>query len=102
MDDAVKATLNLMESPAEKVKIRSSYNISSMSFSPAEIAAEIKKHIPDFTITYKPDFRQAIADSWPKSIDDSNARKDWGWKEHYDLPKLVENMLVNLKTLKTA
>ena len=97
MEDAIRATIEIMQAPAEKVKIRGSYNLSGISFSPKDIASEIKKHIPEFTITYKPDFRQAIADSWPKSIDDAEARKDWGWKEKYDLPKLVENMLENLK-----
>jgi nucleoside-diphosphate-sugar epimerase len=100
MEDAIRATIEIMHAPAEKIKIRGAYNLSGISFSPKDIAAEIKKHIPDFTITYKPDFRQAIADSWPKSINDAEARQDWGWKEHYDLPKLVENMLVNLKNLK--
>lgn len=98
MEDAIRATIEIMHAPAEKIKIRGAYNLSGISFSPKDIAAEIKKHIPDFTITYNPDFRQAIADSWPKSISDIEARKDWGWKEHYDLPKLVENMLVNLKS----
>jgi hypothetical protein len=74
-----------MEAPASKISIRHSYNIASMSFSPKEIAAEIKKHIPDFAITYKPDYRQAIADSWPQSIDDSVARNDWDWKEEFEL-----------------
>lgn len=97
MEDAIRATLEIMHAPSEQIKIRGAYNLSGISFSPKDIAAEIKKHIPDFTITYKPDFRQAIADSWPKSIDDQEARKDWGWKEKYDLPKLVENMLENLK-----
>lgn len=97
MEDAIRATIEIMQAPAEKIKIRGSYNLSGISFSPKDIAAEIKKHIPDFTITYNPDFRQAIADSWPKSINDSEARKDWGWQEKYDLPKLVENMLENLK-----
>jgi nucleoside-diphosphate-sugar epimerase len=97
MEDAIRATIELMHAPSETIKIRGSYNLSGISFSPKEIATEIKKHIPDFTITYKPDFRQAIADSWPKSINDNNARQDWNWKEKYDLPKLVENMLVNLK-----
>jgi nucleoside-diphosphate-sugar epimerase len=85
MDDAVKATIKLMESPAEKITVRSSYNISGMSFCPAEIAAEIKKHIPEFEITYKPDFRQSIASSWPKSINDSVARFDWGWEPSFGL-----------------
>ncbi len=96
MDDAVKATLDLMETPAEKVKIRSSYNISSMSFSPAEIAKAIQQHIPEFTISYAPDFRQAIADSWPKSLNDSAARKDWGWQHAFDLQKMTTDMLKNL------
>lgn len=97
MEDAIRATIEIMQAPAENIKIRGSYNLSGISFNPKQIADEIKKQIPDFTITYKPDFRQAIADSWPKSINDSEARKDWGWKEKYDLPKLVENMLENLK-----
>ncbi len=97
MEDAIRATIEIMQAPAEKIKIRGSYNLAGISFSPKEITAEIKKHIPDFNITYKPDFRQAIADSWPQSIDDGGAKKDWGWQEKYDLPKLVENMLTNLK-----
>jgi nucleoside-diphosphate-sugar epimerase len=96
MPDAIKATIDLMEAPAEKISVRTSYNLSGMSFSPKEIAAEIKKHIPEFTITYKPDYRQAIANSWPQSIDDSVARKDWGWKEEYDLSKMTKDMLDNL------
>ena len=96
MEDAVKATLDLMESPAEKVKVRSSYNISSMSFSPAEIAAAIKNHIPEFSITYNPDFRQSIADSWPKSIDDSRARGDWGWQHKFGLEEMTKDILDNL------
>jgi nucleoside-diphosphate-sugar epimerase len=99
MDDAVKATLDLMEAPADKIKIRSSYNISSMSFSPKEIASEIKKHIPDFKITYNPDFRQAIADSWPQSIDDSPARKDWGWQHQFGLAEMTEEILTKLPEL---
>lgn len=97
MEDAIRATLEIMHTPAENIKIRGAYNLAGISFSPKQIAEEIKKHIPNFTITYKPDFRQAIADSWPKSINDAEAQKDWGWNIHYDLPKLVENMLVNLK-----
>jgi len=96
MPDAIKATIELMEAPAEKISIRTSYNLSGMSFSPKEIAAEIKKHIPEFEITYKPDYRQAIANSWPQSIDDTVARNDWGWKEEYDLSKMVKDMLDNL------
>jgi nucleoside-diphosphate-sugar epimerase len=96
MRDAVKATLDLMSAPAEKVKIRSSYNVSAMSFCPSEIAASIQKHIPEFEITYKPDFRQAIADSWPKSINDSAARIDWGWNHEFDLDEMTEEILTNL------
>lgn len=95
--DAIRSTIELMEAPAKKISIRTSYNVSGMSFSPKEIAAEIKKHIPDLTISYKPDYRQAIADSWPQSIDDSVARKDWGWKEKYDLAAMTVDMLENLK-----
>jgi nucleoside-diphosphate-sugar epimerase len=97
MDDAIRATIEIMHAPAEKIKIRSSYNLSGISFTPKQIAEEIKKYIPDFKISYKPDFRQAIADSWPKSINDDETKKDWGWKEKYDLPKLVKNMLENIK-----
>ncbi len=98
MPDAIRATLELMDAPAEKISIRTSYNISSMSFSPAQIAAEIKKYIPEFEISYKPDYRQAIADSWPASIDDSVARNDWGWNHEYDLEKMTKDMLDNLKS----
>jgi len=97
MHDALKATISLMEAPAEKVKIRSSYNIAGMSFTPKQVADEIRKHIPEFTISYKPDFRQAIADSWPGSIDDKEAREHWGWKPDYDLSKMTDDMLKNLK-----
>ena len=96
MPDAIKATIELMEAPAEKIRIRTSYNISAMSFSPKEIAAEIKNHIPEFKINYQPDYRQQIADSWPQSIDDRVARNDWGWKEDYDLPGMVKDMFENL------
>jgi nucleoside-diphosphate-sugar epimerase len=96
MEDAVKATLDLMEAPAEKIRVRSSYNVSSMSFCPKEIAASIKQHIPDFQISYSPDFRQAIADSWPKSINDSAAREDWGWRPKYDLNAMTDEILRNL------
>jgi nucleoside-diphosphate-sugar epimerase len=100
MPDAIRATIELMEAPASNISVRTSYNISSMSFSPAEIAAEIKRLIPDFTINYKPDYRQAIADSWPQSIDDSVARNDWQWKPEYDLPKMTREMLENLQVQK--
>lgn len=96
MPDAIRATIELMEAPADKISIRTSYNISGMSFSPKEIGAEVKKHIPDFQISYKPDYRQAIANSWPQSIDDSVARKDWGWKEEYDLSAMTKDMFENL------
>ena len=96
MPDAIRATIELMEADASKISIRTSYNISAMSFSPKEIAAEIKKHIPEFRISYQPDYRQQIAESWPQSINDNVARNDWGWKEEYDLPKMVADMLNNL------
>ena len=97
ISDAIRGTIELMEAPAEKISIRTSYNLSGMSFSPKEIAASIKKHIPEFTITYKPDYRQNIANSWPQSIDDSVARNDWGWKNEYDLDKMTAEMLDNLR-----
>ncbi|PVD51946.1 NAD-dependent epimerase [Terrimonas sp.] len=97
MPDAIKATIELMEADAAKISVRTSYNLGAISFSPKEIAAEIKKHIPDFTIDYKPDYRQQIADSWPQSIDDSVARKDWGWQHEYDLSRMTEDMLNNLQ-----
>ena len=96
MDDAIKATIGIMQAPAENVKIRSAYNLGAMSFTPEEIAKSIQRHIPDFSIDYEPDFRQEIADSWPASIDDSLARKDWGWKNDYDLEKMTAVMLENL------
>ena len=96
MPDAIRATIELMEAPSEKIKVRTSYNISAMSFSPQEIAKEIKKHIPEFSISYAPDYRQTIAKSWPQSIDDSVARNDWEWKPEYDLGKMTKDMLENL------
>jgi nucleoside-diphosphate-sugar epimerase len=96
MPDAIRATIELMEAPAEKIAVRTSYNLSGMSFSPKEIAAVIKEHIPEFAISYKADYRQNIANSWPQSIDDTVARKDWGWKEEYDLKRMVKDMLENL------
>jgi nucleoside-diphosphate-sugar epimerase len=99
MPDAIRATIELMEAPAEKISIRTSYNISAMSFSPKEIGEAIQKHIPDFTIFCKPDYRQAIADSWPRSIDDRVARHDWDWKPEYDLEKMTSDMLENLVTI---
>jgi nucleoside-diphosphate-sugar epimerase len=96
MPDAIRGTVELMEAPAEKISVHTSYNLSSMSFSPEQLAAEIKKFIPEFNISYKPDYRQAIADSWPQSIDDSTARNDWGWKPEYDLKKMTKDMIENL------
>ncbi len=93
MDDAIKNTIKLMQTDADKLSIRSSYNMAGISFTPEELAAEIKKHIPEFTISYKPDFRQAIADSWPASIDDSVAKKDWGLETIYDIQKMTKVML---------
>jgi len=97
MDDAIKAAIDLMESDKEKIKVRTSYNLAAMSFSAGKLAEEIKKHIPEFECTYKPDERQKIADSWPNVIDDSVARKDWGWKHEFDLKKMTIAMLENLK-----
>lgn len=97
MPDAIKATIGIMQADSDKVKIRSSYNLSGFSFSPKEIALEIKKHIPNFNISYKPDSRQQIADSWPKSIDSSEAGKDWGWKPEFDLSGMTLDMIKNLK-----
>jgi len=96
MPDAIRATIELMEAPESKISVRTSYNISGMSFSPKEIADEIKQHIPGFEITYKSDYRQQIANSWPQSIDDNVARNDWGWKEDYDLGRMTADMLSNL------
>ncbi|MGV6860519.1 MAG: NAD-dependent epimerase/dehydratase family protein [Putridiphycobacter sp.] len=97
MEDAIRATIDLMEAPSENIKIRSSYNVAGISFTPTEIFAEIKKNKPDFEITYNPDFRQKIADSWPKSIDDSAAKQDWDWSPSYDLSKTVKVMLDNVR-----
>jgi nucleoside-diphosphate-sugar epimerase len=97
MDDAIAATIQIMQSPKEQIKIRSSYNLAAMSFTPTEIAEEIKKSIPEFTITYHPDFRQKIADSWPASIDDSAAREDWNWSHQFDISSMTKDMLDHLK-----
>jgi nucleoside-diphosphate-sugar epimerase len=102
MPDALRATLELMEAPAEAITERGSYNLAGCSFTPAEIAAEIRRRIPGFEISYAPDFRQQIAASWPQSIDDSVARRDWGWKPKFDLSAMVDDMLVNLKPLLQA
>lgn len=97
MSDAIKATIQIMQEPSENIKIRSSYNIAGISFSPEEIGNEIKKHIPDLVVDYKEDFRQAIADTWPKSIDDAHARNDWNWTPEYTLESMTLDMLENLK-----
>jgi threonine 3-dehydrogenase len=97
ISDAMDATVRLMEAPKEKVTVRTGYNLAGMSFSPKEIAASIQKIIPEFKIVYKPDFRQEIADSWPKEIDDSTARKDWGWRPAYSLDKMTEEMITELR-----
>ncbi len=98
MPDAIRATIELMETPTEKINIRTSYNVSAMSFSPKEIAASIQEHIPAFSISYAPDYRQQIANSWPQSINDSEAAADWGWKPEYNLSKMTADMLQNLQS----
>lgn len=102
MADAVKATLDLMDAPPDKVKVRSSYNISSMSFCPKEIANTIQQHIPEFKINYKPDFRQQIAASWPNSIDDVVAREDWGWQPDYPLERMTKEIITHLREKETV
>jgi nucleoside-diphosphate-sugar epimerase len=96
MPDAIRATIELMEAPKEKISIHTSYNVAAITFSPKEIGNEIKKHIPEFKINFAPDYRQQIADSWAQSIDDSVARNDWGWKHEYDLCRMTSDMLQNL------
>lgn len=100
MPDAIKATIQLMDAPEESLSVHTSYNLAALSFTPKEIAASIRKAIPGFRITYQPDFRQKIADSWPDSIDDSQAQQDWGWQPDYDLNAMTEDILKNLKALK--
>jgi threonine 3-dehydrogenase len=97
MPDAIRATLELMEAPAEKVRIRTSYNLAGMSFTPAELTAEIRRHTPDFQVAYQPDFRQAIAASWPESLDDTPARDDWGWMPAFGLEEMTRDMLEHLR-----
>jgi nucleoside-diphosphate-sugar epimerase len=96
MSDAIKATIEIMQAPKESIKIRSSYNISGMSFSPKEISEEIKTHFPNFEISYNIDYRQKIAESWPQSIDDSSAKKDWGWNPIFSLSNMTFDMISNL------
>lgn len=102
MPDAIKATLDLMHARKEQVKIRTSYNLSAMSFCPKDLEKAILKWIPQFKVTYKSDFRQQIADTWPQSIDDSEARKDWGWQPDYDLTKMTGDMILNLQKIRAA
>jgi nucleoside-diphosphate-sugar epimerase len=97
MDDAIRGTIELMEAPAEKITSRMAYNFSAMSFSPKDLAAVIQSRIPEFEISYAPDFRQQIANGWPQSIDDADARADWGWKHEFDVEKMSDSMLQNLK-----
>ncbi len=98
MEDAIRATIEMMESPADKIRVRTSYNIAAMSFTPTEMATEIQSHIPDFTISYAPDYRQSIAESWPQSIDDAIAQDDWGWKPAFNLANMTNDMLANLSS----
>ncbi len=100
MEDAIRATVGIMEAASDRIKIRGSYNLAGISFTPAMLATEIRKHIPSFTIDYAPDFRQSLADSWPNSIDDSNARVDWGWSHEYDMERLVSTMIAEIKKKK--
>lgn len=102
MEDALQATISLMETSSEKISVRSSYNLAGLSFSPAELTAAIRKIYPDFETSYTPDFRQAIAESWPQSVDDSVAQKDWGWKPVYNLKKMTQTMIEGLKSQKTS
>lgn len=97
MPDAIRATIGILEAPAEQVKIRSSYNIAGCSFHPKEIAQEVQRHLPDFKMNYAPDHRQAFADGWPSSIDDSVTHADWGWRAEFDLPKMVDDMMAALQ-----
>ena len=102
MPDAIRATIQLMQAPASAIKVRSSYNLGGISFSPAEITAAIQRLQPGFSTQYEPDFRQAIADSWPMSIDDSVARDHWGWEQEYDLDRMTEDMVLNVRKLYPA
>ena len=97
MPDCIKATIDLAEAPLDKLKHHSDFNVGAMSFSAGELAASIRKQMPDFECSYEPDFRQEIADSWPSSIDDTPARDEWGWQPDFDLDKMTEDMLTNLK-----
>ena len=96
MDDAIEATINIMEAPTEQIKIRTSYNLSSLSFSPKQIGEEIKRHIKNFKLFYSPDVRDKLAEGWPESINDDHARKDWGWKPNFNLSQMVNDIILNL------
>lgn len=100
MEDAVNATIQLMQADAKDIQIRTSYNLSAINFTPEELTKEIQKHIPEFVISYQPDFRQDIADSWPQSIDDSQARSDWNWSHQYDLSAMTKDIIQNLRAQK--
>jgi nucleoside-diphosphate-sugar epimerase len=100
MPDAIRAILELMDSPEEDITVRTSYNLAGMSFAPCDLASEIKKHIPEFSVDYHPDYRNAIANSWPASIKDEQARKDWNWKPAYNLKSMTEEMLQKLSVIK--
>ena len=102
MPDAIRATIEIMHAPADQIKIRGSYNLAGISFDPKGIAAEIKKHIPSFSISYKTDFRQEIANSWPQSIDDTESMKHWGWKPQFGLSEMVDDMLLHLSQKKAV
>jgi nucleoside-diphosphate-sugar epimerase len=102
MSDALKATLDIMQANAGKIKLHTSYNVSGMSFSPKDMVESIRQEIPNFEITYQPDFRQGIADSWPSSLDDSKAREDWGWRPKFDLQSMTKDMLLNLRKMKAV
>ena len=102
MEDAINATVNIMQAPSENMSIRSAYNLAAISFTPKEIANSIKQHIPDFSISYEPDFRQKIADSWPMSIDDSQARTDWKWEHAFDLDRMTQDMIFHLQKKYTS
>lgn len=96
MPDAIKATIDLMQAPSDNITVRSSYNLTAMSFTPEEIFLELKKHFPEFKIKYQPDYRQEIASNWPQTIDDQYARNDWNWQQEYDLPEMTKDIIKNL------
>ena len=100
MEDAVNATIKLMQADAKDIKVRTSYNLSAIDFTPKELATQIQQFLPDFKITYRPDFRQQIADSWPQTIDDSEARKDWNWSHKFDLSSMANDIIKNLQAQK--